>query len=102
MKLDAQLGRLRLGTEAEGFFQHGYWQKRTADCSRSQSRRAHCCDADTKYPKYRDVLASAQAGDQVWFMWDPHTYWARDVNGERVLDERCGPCRRRENARSGR
>lgn len=102
MKMDPALGRRRLRTKAEGFFSHGFWQKRTAGCARAQRRRAHCSDARMAFPKYNDVVASAQAGDGHLFAWDPEVYWRRAPNGERVRDERCGPCRRREDFRSGR
>lgn len=99
-KHDPELGHRRLRTKSEGFFQHGFFQKRTSGCSRSQRRNAHCSDADTMTPTYAEVVASAQAGDQKYFMWDPEVYWTRDVQGERVVDERCGPCRRKGNARA--
>lgn len=100
LKHDPGLSHPRLRTESEGFFQHGFFQKRTAGCQRSQRCRAHCSDADTVTPTYAQVLASAQAGDQKFFAWDPQAHWRRSAEGARVLDERCERCRRRENARA--
>lgn len=99
MRHDPELGHRRLRTKSGGFFQHGRWQKRTAGCSRAQDRHTHCPDERTERPRYRDLVASAQAGDQHFFVWDPSVTWRTDGNGRRVLDERCGPCRKRENAR---
>jgi hypothetical protein len=83
----------RSQTRSDDFFQHGFFQKRTSDCTISQRQRAHCSDADTYKPKYREILASAQRGDQKYFVWDPELHWTRDMNGERVVDERRKNCR---------
>lgn len=100
LKHDSELGYRVIKTRSDGFFQHGFIQKRTANCQRSQEPWAHCSDIDTKKPKYRKILASAQKGDQKYFLWDPEVLWTRDVNGERVVDERCRTCRMGENARA--
>lgn len=101
LKHDPSLGDRRFRTKSEGFFQHGRWQKRTGGCAlATDGCNCHCPDERmNKKPSYRRVIASAQAGDQHFFLLDPGVTWRTDGEGRRVLDQRCAVCRRRENAR---